>query len=244
VNKQSVWRGDNQVVSTTIHPSYQRLTEAAGIAVSSLGGAQEADGLRLQRDLRVSSAVLSNWKTRGVSKSGAIQAGRLYGCSPDWILDATGTPPAAGASSADWKNPQNLFAGEKVSSYASGGAKAQILSQRSSFDAPLVSWEQLMKAKMPRLFRVKLIDDSLAPDLDVGDELTIDTELVAAAGDLVLVADDLGNHYARIYKARRAGQWLAVATNEAFAPLDAELDRLSIVGVCVRETRHRRRSKA
>lgn len=101
-----------------------------------------------------------------------------------------------------------------------------------------------MKAKLPRIFRVQLVDDSLAPDLVVGDELTIDTKLAAAAGDLVLVADDLGNHYARIYKARKPGQWLAVATNEAFAPLDAELDRLSIVGVCIRETRHRRRSNA
>lgn len=94
----------------------------------------------------------------------------------------------------------------------------------------------------PTLFRIALPDNALAPDLFAGDELTIDTSLTPMAGDIVLMRDAAGNHYARQYRIKRPGEWSGHPTNPAFEPLDAARDRLAIVGVSISETRKRRRS--
>jgi len=36
------------------------------------------------------SAVMTNWKKRGISKDGAIEAERLFGCSARWVLTGGG----------------------------------------------------------------------------------------------------------------------------------------------------------
>lgn len=42
------------------------------------------------RQLGASSAVMTNWKSRGISREGALQAEREYGCSGSWLLTGEG----------------------------------------------------------------------------------------------------------------------------------------------------------
>lgn len=130
---------------------------------------------------------------------------------------------------------------EQVTGYAE---VAHAVSLIPGSDTPLVLWEALMTAAKHRTFRVALPDAALAPDLMQGDELLIDATLQPAPGDLVLVRDSAGNHYARVYRERRPGEWTAHALNPAFEPLPAEQYGLQVVGVCIGETRNRRRSLA
>lgn len=49
----------------------------------------------LIRVMGVTSAVMTNWKSRGISKQGALDAERLWGCSASWVLDGSGPREAS-----------------------------------------------------------------------------------------------------------------------------------------------------
>jgi hypothetical protein len=55
----------------------------------------------LARRLGVSSAVMTNWKARGISKEGALAAEGIFGCSATWVLEGKGSPGSAAAAGAD-----------------------------------------------------------------------------------------------------------------------------------------------
>jgi hypothetical protein len=44
----------------------------------------------IERRLGITSAVVSNWKMRGISKPGAFDAQRILGCNAWWLLDGEG----------------------------------------------------------------------------------------------------------------------------------------------------------
>jgi hypothetical protein len=54
----------------------------------------KADAINDFRDLGLklgeSSATITNWKSRGVSRDGALKAERMFGCAASWILDGKG----------------------------------------------------------------------------------------------------------------------------------------------------------
>ncbi len=230
-------------MAKVVHPSLLRLLECAQLATQhSRNPVREFH--HVQDKMGVSSAVMTNWKRRGISKEGAISAESLFGCQANWLLTGERSPEATISrkyvESEHWTPSQRPLAGGNTI----GEPVAQFLSLPSRSDPPFVSWEDLMAQRLPALFRITLPDNALSPDLVQGDELTIDTSLQPAAGDVVLVRDLSGNHYARMYRFKRPGEWSAQPLNPAFEPLDAVHDALTIVGVCVSETRMRRRSSS
>lgn len=77
-----------------MHASMKRLLDYAREAASSDG--RPVTGFADIGDrLGVSSATLTNWKARGVSKEGAIQAESHFGCAASWILRGDGPRDAA-----------------------------------------------------------------------------------------------------------------------------------------------------
>lgn len=54
----------------------------------------KTDAINDFRDLGLklgeSSATITNWKSRGVSRDGALKAERMFGCAASWILDGKG----------------------------------------------------------------------------------------------------------------------------------------------------------
>lgn len=72
-----------------MHKSFSRLLEAFRNAVG-----EAAHGEREMQTLGdlvgASSQTLTNWKTRGVSKQGALAASKAFGCSAAFILDGIG----------------------------------------------------------------------------------------------------------------------------------------------------------
>lgn len=73
-----------------MHPSMKRLLDYAKEATKG-DAASVADFADIGARLGESSATLTNWKARGVSKDGAIKAESVFGCSVHWIL--TGEQP-------------------------------------------------------------------------------------------------------------------------------------------------------
>lgn len=125
-----------------------------------------------------------------------------------------------------WMDRQHLSAGEPSPRWQ----VAQVLSlpQRNS---PLITWGENMHKDLPQTFRVAAPDDSMAPRVRAGELVEFDRRLTARAGDGVLVRDDAGNHYFRIYREGRPGHWEAAPVNEAFRPLDSERDGLQVLAV-------------
>ena len=77
-----------------MHESLERLLEHARKKTtgSSRPVLDEAD---LRAQMGVSPAVFSNWKSRGISKEGALIAEAKFGCSAHWLLSGRAQTPQA-----------------------------------------------------------------------------------------------------------------------------------------------------
>lgn len=90
-----------------MHSSVSRLLDYA--KRHTAGSLHPVSGFpALQVRLQVSSASLTNWKQRGVSKEGAIKAEKEFGCSVNWVLTGKGpedsSPRATQAGTARSSN--------------------------------------------------------------------------------------------------------------------------------------------
>lgn len=80
-----------------MHSSVSRLLDYAKRHTAS--SAQPVSSYpALQVRLQISSASLTNWKQRGVSKEGAIKAEKEFGCSVNWVLTGEGPEDASSTS--------------------------------------------------------------------------------------------------------------------------------------------------
>lgn len=81
-----------------MHPSLQRLLD--------LSGKNQED---LARALDESPQTITNWKSRGVSKSGAIKASALFNVSTNWILKGENQPDEfQSAKVISWDSETNV----------------------------------------------------------------------------------------------------------------------------------------
>lgn len=194
----------------------------------------------LRRALEVSSAVMTNWKRRGISQQGALMAEEQFGCPAAWLIHG-GPDPSTAEGHAYWTSHQHSYGGLRGQAVD----VAQIVSLPTHSHAPLIGWEQLMQDELPTHFRVTVPDDALAPDLHPGDELEFDRSLagLAQAGDLILVRDQDGAMYVRYLRKRTASVWSVCARNPAYEDLDVHREGLAIMAVCTVEVRRRRRSQ-
>lgn len=88
-----------------------------------------------------------------------------------------------------------------------------------------------MNKDLPPRFRVAAPDDSMAPRVRAGEVLEFQTGLPARPGDGVLVQDDAGHFYFRLYRERRPGHWEAHAISDAYQALDSQRDGLRVLAV-------------
>lgn len=74
-----------------LHESMKRLLDFARDATQALRPDERvATFASIGRRLGVSAAVMTNWKDRGISLQGALDAQRVFGCSATWLLDGEG----------------------------------------------------------------------------------------------------------------------------------------------------------
>jgi len=70
--------------TTPMHPSMARLLEAA-----ALRGVDGPSDLALK--MGESSQTIGNWRRRGVSQAGALNASQRMGCAVEWVLKGRGS---------------------------------------------------------------------------------------------------------------------------------------------------------
>lgn len=199
-----------------MHDSLARLLKFAHTATA--GTARPVQTLpQLRTLLEVSPQVINAWKSRGVSKEGAIKAAAMFGCSVGDILHGVLDPYS--------KAPP--FDGAQLR-----GNVAQELSPRPYMVAPILQWEHIMKASnLPSEFEVFLVDDAMAPVAPRGTRARFSTRLTAAPGDAVLVTDVTDTLYFRVYHLGLRGTWEARSINPVYPTLHSQTDSLRVVAV-------------
>lgn len=169
-----------------------------------------------------SPQTINNWKSRGVSQSGALKAEAVFGCSPRYVRDGVG----------------NAFASDQprrpmFSRSPSGeGVIAHPMSQMSFETVPSITWEQLM-SEDPKMgtFSAAIPDDAMAPRVRAGTECFFKTDIPARPGAGVLVRDSSGAVYLREYREAAGGAWEAHAANPAYRTLHSVTDGLCVIAV-------------
>jgi transcriptional regulator with XRE-family HTH domain len=127
----------------------------------------------------------------------------------------------------DWAYLQYAPAGVVIPTVAQEMSHAAL-----SYHLPEITWESLMGNVPESLFVLHLRDDALAPDHPAGCAVVWSKHREPKPGRLVLVRDKHGVDHARVYHQGRApGDWLAAATNRAFADFHPVDDGLQIIAV-------------
>lgn len=89
-----------------------------------------------------------------------------------------------------------------------------------------------MTAKLPRVFKIELPDNAMAPRAPTGAQIEFTVGLEPKPGDGVLVKDRTGAFHFREYKSPRPGVWAAHPTNPAYdPPLEPAKDGVVVVAV-------------
>lgn len=128
-----------------------------------------------------------------------------------------------------WMDQQHPHAGEPRASYR----VAQDMSESTRQAPEQIAWESLLSHDLPVSFLVTAPDDSMSPRILAGQTVAMDSSLSPRAGDGVLVADEQGHWYLRLFKQRQPGVWEAHAINDAYQALTAQQDGLTVLAVVV-----------
>lgn len=130
---------------------------------------------------------------------------------------------------AGWMDQQHPHAGEKPAKYN----VAQDMSYSTREAPATIVWESTVADALPDRFLVTAPDESMAPRILAGQTVALDSTLTPRAGDGVLVADQQGHWYLRLFKQRQPGVWEAHALNDAYQAMTAQQDGLTVLAVVV-----------
>lgn len=83
-----------------MHESMSRLLDCAKKATKEKRNAIH-DFRGLGAWMGESAQTVNNWKSRGLSKEGALKAASLFNCNANWLLDGQGEPGKAKVADAD-----------------------------------------------------------------------------------------------------------------------------------------------
>lgn len=225
INKPLTGATIHCMTTPEVHASFTRLLDAACAATAKRGPARqvhtEAD---LRRLLKISPQTANNWKNRGVSLEGAVEAERAFLISAAWVLDGGALHAPTG-----WTPAQHLAEG--VGTYT----VAQELSDPTPHDDPLTcTWEFILSAAcFPPRFSVGAPDDALAPRTPKGTEFLFQSQDLTAPADgvVVIVQTGGGRRYMRLFFAGAGNEWEARARDAAYPTLHSLRDNLQLLAV-------------
>jgi len=179
-----------------------------------------------------------------VASEAGVSADNLRQVLQGAKLAGSGAPRSIGRRVQDsitarfpgWLDQQHQHEG----SYPPRGAVAQVLSQYMESYSPQYTWEDIMRQDaLPITFRVAMPDDSMTPRVRRGDIVEFDSRESPRTGDGVLVRDNQGSLYFRVFRQGKPGAWEAHPINADYLPLQSVADGLAVVGVMVGLPKHR-----
>jgi DNA-binding XRE family transcriptional regulator len=195
---------------------------------SASGSIKTAD---YPHEMSIANRIREGRKRLGLSEQQFGEAvGVSRGAVQQWESGATAPKRANQKAVADLLG---ITVGDLMDdNFPASKGEAHAVSLRGITVSPSVEWGDLMTTRtLPPVFKVAAPDDALAPTLRAGQHVEITRDIQPRPGDGVLVRDRSGEHYLRVYRERRKGEWSAAAQSPAFEPLESARDGLTVVGV-------------
>lgn len=232
-----------------MHPSMARLYRAA----KELKGI--AGGSALARELNVSPQVIKNWESRGVSRAGAIDAGRALGISLYWILQG---------------GPDSIMRTDGVAEFsgASGASRLSFSARDTNVEdaqlkrrVPLISWvraglwgaieDQFHPGEADEwadaydtkpganAFALRVTGDSMTNPVPGGHSfpegtiIIVDPGRAAGPGDFV-IAKDVATQQATFKRlASDGGRWFLKPLNPSYPTVEIDDPDIRVIGKVV-----------
>ena len=207
------------------HASFQRLYDAALQVTAHLSPSrriQDEKGLR--KALNLSPQTANNWKNRGVSQEGAIDAQRNLGVSAIWVIDGKGPPTAS-----NWTPTQHPSGAPETE-----GVDQELSDLKQDHELTPKPWEFVLSAViLPKRFCVAVPDGALAPKSPKGTEFVFVSPPQGQPGEsvAVIVQTASGQRCMRLYFATGGGAWEARSRDPAFPSYHSERDGLQLLAV-------------
>ena len=220
--------------NSLMHPSVSRLLDYA--RKKTRGAAHQVDDFAaLQVLLQASSATLTNWKRRGMSKEGAIRAERELGCSANWLLTGEGDEeaavkhrtPAGGKSEGDELylpgfEALNIPVLAQIGSMGPGEDQLhdEVVVGRLTVSPQWVSRTFKPLTKMENLRFIHGYGDSMDPTFSDGDILLVDIGVNAPKIDGVYVMEANDRIYIKRVRQRIDGTFEISSDNPTVKTVD------------------------
>lgn len=197
-----------QTVALIRLANLERLIQEAGTLEKAAAAAETSSVYLSQLRNRAIDGKTGRPRDMGSQMARRLEA--AFGKSPGWM-----DTPQTGEPAAPWSvNPLSSVIQPVTNSTA-------------------VPWGANVHTELPHVFSVSIPDDSMAPRVRRGDVVRFQQGLQPTPGDGVLIVDDAGTWYFRLYRERRADAWEAHALHPDYRPLIAADDRLELVAVLI-----------
>lgn len=227
-----------------MHPSTLRLFQAIA-HVKGVDGRQEPG--RVATLLGESPATITNWKARGVSKTGTLKAHALFGINPTWVTSEEGEMlTSVTTNSVKWSTtPEDhaefLAAAGHVPliSWVTAGCWADIADPYQPGVAEDDVWLPCPARHSARTYCLRVRGESMlnpggSPSYANGDIIFVDPDREAKPGDRVVVRMD--DHQEATFKqlVLEDGRMLLKALNPEWTPRYIEVNgHATITGVVI-----------
>lgn len=183
----------------------------------------------LAKQLGVKLQTLQNWPKRGVSGRGALAAQQRLRINTNWVMHGTlpmilasaTALPASEPLADGWRNPIDLHnspdypAIRRVRFKLSAGASGFGVEYMTDEGAPLVfsrDWFVSRGYRPDKLFAVKVRNDSMAPRINDGDTVVVNTAQTEAKDGVVYAVNYEGELVIKRL-VRDGGQWWLSSDN-------------------------------
>ena len=212
-NAASTARFNSAFKNASMHPTTKRLFDAIRIVT---------DGkLEPAKALDQSSATITNWKARGVSKEGRLLALARYSISPKWVENCDGPMLTVPASNTGEREPIDLInnpdypAVRRVQFKLSAGATGFGVDYLGEEDPPIVfkrDWFASNGYRPEALFAVRVANGSMEPGLYDGDTVVVNTGQTEPKDGKVFAVNYEGELVIKRL-VRDGGQWWLASDN-------------------------------
>jgi len=196
--------------------------------------------------LKESPAVITNWKSRGVSKAGQLKVHAMTGISPTWL--ATGEGEMLPAGRTEGSNVVPAAIGTRrvpLISYVQAGCWTEATDPATvgdGFEYLLTDLELSGSA-----FALEIEGESMLPQFKPGDRVIVDPEVCPQPGDFVVAMNGGNEATFKKYRPRGVDQagndvFELMPLNEDFAPMRSDQVHIRIVGTMMEHRQYRRRA--
>lgn len=182
------------------------------------------------RRMNKSPQQINNWEGRGISQEGAIEAERVYGVSPRWLIDGVGNMFTDGSTvEINMSEHPDLTPIQRVKFKLSAGVCGFAVEHEDGNGTPIffrASWFKQHGFTPDKLFAVRVNGASMEPSLWDQDLVVVNTIDVAPLDGEVFALNYEGELVIKRMR-RDSGEWFACSDNadqRRFAPKRCHAD--------------------